>query len=515
MFDPQLKPESSPSKGSSGIASDRTVDPEGLVDDGHDEPVASEPAPDDLEPTPEPEPAGPTIRLSEEAKAAGDACVQCGLCLPACPTYLELGDEADSPRGRIRLMLGLHDGDVPYTDAAGKHIERCLGCLSCATACPSGVDYGTLLDDAVYKLSHDRLDGGPPAEQLSGLKKAIAVKLLARPNRLRVALAGARLADRVGLRRIARKVGLMKLMGPTLRRMDQLLPIDEKAAIWAKPMPAHSRAGGMDMVVRMLDPEQAEQADSVNVAIGFFEGCVAGVMSADVHQMAAEIMCEAGADVIAPPDQVCCGAIHNHAGDRDDAKDLARRNIDTFIPDDKPRVRYITNCTAGDGAMLREYGHLLADDAQYAGRAKTFAGLVRDITEVLLDLGVGEGELAFGNAVKLKAAYHDACHLKHAQGVATPPRQLLSRVPELELIDLPESDICCGAAGTYNLTQPEMAGRLARRKLEHFANTGADVLVSGNIGCTMHLAAIASEAGRPIKIVHPVELVHAAMFGRG
>jgi len=466
----------------------------------------------------EPEPdaeAAPTISLSPAAQSAGDACVQCGLCLPACPTYLETGNEADSPRGRIRLMLGLHQGDVPFTPAAQQHLDGCLGCRACETACPSGVTYHRLLDDAIGKLAHDRRDGGAPVPRLTRLQRAIVLGLLARPNRLRLALAVARLGDRVGLRAIARRLGVMRLMPATLRRMDALLPRDDAAPIWPRPLPPHSRSGGMDMVVQMLDPARAEAAEKVILAVSFFEGCVAGVMSPRVHAHAAELLCHAGADVVSPPDQVCCGAIHQHAAEGDLARHLARVNVDTYVPREGAQVRFITTCTAGDGAMLREYGHLLADEPAYAARAATFADKVRDISEVLLEIGLGEGELRFRHDVPVRVAYHDACHLAHAQGVRSAPRELLARVPGLEVIDLPESDVCCGAAGTYNLTQPEMAGRLGERKLSRFEETGAQLLVSGNIGCTMHLDAVARGRRRPVRVVHPVEILHAAGFGRG
>ncbi len=467
-----------------------------------------------FEPAAEPAEAGQAaIKLSPAARVAGDACVQCGLCLPACPTYLETASEADSPRGRIRIMLGLDTGEVPATDAATEHLDRCLGCRACETACPSGVSYHTLFDEARNKLAHDRVDGGKPEKPLSRVQRAVFLGLLARPNRLRASLAVARLSDRVGLRKIARKLGLTSLLGPTLKRMDQLLPSDDGAAIWPKPLPAHSRAGGMDMVVTMLDPGRADDAGTVQTVVAFFEGCVAGVMAPDVHQKAAELLCYAGADVISPPDQVCCGAIHQHAGEGDQARNLARSNIDTYLPDRGPEPTYITTCTAGDGAMLRGYGELLAGDSRYAKRAKRFSELVRDVTEVLQELGVGQGDNAFEYDVPLRAAYHDACHLAHAQRVTSPPREMLSRVPGLELVALPESDVCCGAAGTYNLTQPEMATQLAERKLANFEPLEADVLVSGNIGCTMHLAATATNQQRPVKIVHPVELLHAAAFG--
>ncbi len=295
--------------------------------------------------------------------------------------------------------------------------------------------------------------------------------------------------------------------------MDGLLPIDKEAPLWPRRMPTVTNAGGMDLMVRQFEPT-GQRPPTRKATIAFFEGCVASVMAADVHRKAIDLLRAAGADVVCPPTQKCCGAIHQHGGSHAKALELARRNIDAFLPQDGATPDVVTTCTAGDGAMLRQYAELFADDSEYADRAATFSGLVRDITELLVDLGVGVDTPALWNPVPVTAAYHDACHLAHAQGVVDAPRTLLSRVPELKLLVLPESDICCGAAGTYNLTQPDMAAALAERKLDRFAQTGADVLISANIGCTLHLRAAADRLGRGVKILHPVELVHAAAFGR-
>jgi glycolate oxidase iron-sulfur subunit len=409
-------------------------------------------------------------------------------------------------------MLGLHDGDVPYTDKAQEHLDRCLGCVACATACPSGVDYGRLLEDARDRLSRERVDDVPGRPPLTRLQRRVFFDLLARPERLRLGLTAARLMDKVGLRRLVQRLGGTKLLGPTLARMDALLPPDPKAKLWTRGLPAHSRAGGMDMVVSYLDPSR-DGGDEVKSVVGFFEGCVAKVMAGEVHRKAAELICAAGVDVISPPGQVCCGAIHQHGGEPDLARDLARRNLDTFLPENGPDLSAIVTCTAGDGAMLRGYAHLFEDDPEHADRARQFTDRVRDVTELLLDIGVGKEALPYRNDVPLTAAYHDACHLAHAQRVTSPPRELLAGVPGLNLVPLPESDVCCGAAGTYNLTQPDMARRLADRKLDRFLDTQADVLLSGNVGCTMHLRARAAERGLNVTILHPVDVVHAAVFG--
>lgn len=449
--------------------------------------------------------SGSTIQLNAAAYAAGNACVQCGLCLPACPTYLETGNEADSPRGRIRQMLGLHEGDVAYTPAGQEHLDRCLDCRACETACPSGVEYHRLIEDARHKLEpvrHER-SGLPSAG--ARFQKWFFYNVLTQPSRLRLALLPARLLQKLGLWSVARRMGLMRLLPASLRGMERMLP--PGGPLWPRPLPAHSRAGGIDMVVTMLNP--TAEAERPRVLVGFFEGCVAAVMNADVHRKAAELLCASGADVISPPQQACCGAIHLHNNDPEIAIELAKGNIDTFLPEGGPELDWIVTCTAGDGAMLRQFGELLADDPGYADRARRFSAKVRDISEVLVELGLPRMRQRLVGRV----TYHDACHLAHGQRVTSPPRRLLEAVPGLELVDLPESDVCCGAAGTYNLTQPEMATALARRKLDRVSETGCDFVVSGNIGCNLHLRAQAAADGRPVKLLHPVELLHAAVFG--
>ena len=448
-----------------------------------------------------------TIRLAADAYAAGNQCVQCGLCLPACPTYLETGNEADSPRGRIRQMLGLHDGDVEYTPAGQEHLDRCLDCRACETACPSGVQYHKLIEDARYKLEQKQLAHHGRLPRQTRFQRWLFYKVFTRPDRLRVALLPARVLQKLGLWGLVNRIGLPRLLPGTLRKMERMLPAD--GPLWPRSLPPHSRAGGMDMVVKMLNPGAKGQPKRPPVYVGFFEGCVAGVMAADVHEKAAELLCAAGADVISPPDQICCGAIHHHSNDHDAARAMARRNIDVYLPAGGPELTYIVSCTAGDGAMLRQYGELLADDPAYADRAARFSAKVRDVSEVLVELGLPPmTERLVG-----RVTYHDACHLAHGQRVTSAPRQLLKSIPGLEVAELPESDVCCGAAGTYNLTQPEMAGALAGRKLDRVAETGCEFVVSGNIGCTLHLRAEAAARGRKVKFVHPVELLHAAVFG--
>ena len=245
--------------------------------------------------------------------------------------------------------------------------------------------------------------------------------------------------------------------------------------------------------------------------IGFFAGCIGSVMFSEVNRQAVEVLSAAGADVLVPNRQRCCGAIHHHNGMHGAAEEFARRNIDAFLPKSGPNVDLIATNIAGCGAMLREYDLLLRDDPEYADRAREFSARVRDISEVLADLALPE----MAHPIDAIATYHDACHLAHAQKVTAAPRKLLAAIPSLKLVELPESDMCCGAAGTYNLTQPEMSTRLAQRKLSNIISTGAEICVAGNVGCALQIQSEAQAQGKELRVVHPVQLLHEAIFGTG
>jgi glycolate oxidase iron-sulfur subunit len=277
--------------------------------------------------------------------------------------------------------------------------------------------------------------------------------------------------------------------------MEQMLPA--AGAVWPRGLPERvGRAAGAAPVKR----------------VGFFPGCIGSVMFADVNRQAVELLAACGSEVVVPRAQACCGAIHHHNGAWEPAVEFARRNIDAFLPESGEGVDAIATNIAGCGAMLKDYDHLLRDDPKYAERAKRFTSKVRDISEVLAEL---LGPDLLKHPVPLTVTYHDACHLAHAQKVTVAPRKLLAAIPGLTLVPLAESDMCCGAAGTYNLTQPEMATDLAERKLKYIAATGATVCAAGNVGCAMHIQSEADARGQRVDVVHPVELLHRAVFGGG
>jgi glycolate oxidase iron-sulfur subunit len=428
------------------------------------------------------------LGIDPRAYERGLGCVHCGLCLPACPTYTETGHEGESPRGRIQLMLGLAEGKIEPTASVRAHLDLCLDCRGCETACPSGVVYHELLEDTRGRLAKTQ-----PLTAQDRFMRWLFFNVFVHPTRLKLALLPARLLQKVGLYGLLRRVGLMKLLPVQLRKMEQMLP--PTGPLWPAALPEKTAAG-----------------TATTRTVGFFAGCIGSVMFNDVNRKATELIAAAGANVAAPRAQGCCGAIHHHNGAHEPAAELARRNIDAFLPRGGAAVDFVATNIAGCGAMLREYDVLLRDDPAYAERAKDFVSRVRDISEVLAELGL---ESKLKHPVNETITYHDACHLAHAQKVTQPPRKLLAAVPGLKLVPLPESDMCCGAAGTYNLQHPEMATELAERKLRNIAATGAPTVATGNVGCAMHIGSEAAARGQAVRVVHPVELLHRAVFGGG
>lgn len=411
-------------------------------------------------------------------------CVHCGLCLPACPTYTENGLEADSPRGRIYLMKGLADGKIDPSDSVLGHLELCLDCHACETACPSGVVYHELIEQTRgHLLAHRKLSA------IDRLVQMIFFHLFTDPNRLKLAILPARILQRIGLWRLLAAVG-QKLLPAQLAKMQQMLP--SRGPLWQSNLREKYSA----------DPKARADGKS-KATVGFLAGCVGSVVFQDINRETIALLQHAGCDVLVPKAQVCCGAIHHHGGKIEKAAALARTNIEAF-----EGVDFIVNNAAGCGAMLKDYAHLLRDDAQYAERAKAFVKRTRDISELLIELKPSLPT----NRLEQTVTYHDACHLVHAQRLAEPPRQLLGWIPGLTVVDLSESDMCCGAAGTYNLSQPQMARQLAERKIKHIQSTNATTCVTGNVGCAMQIQSEAERLGIELQVVHPVSLLYQSYF---
>jgi glycolate dehydrogenase iron-sulfur subunit len=409
-------------------------------------------------------PAGRTPRFVEYDKFLD--CVHCGLCLSACPTYVELGTEMDSPRGRIYLMKGLEDGTLPLTPDVARHLDLCLGCRACETACPSGVRYGELIESAraFVEEQHRR-------SLWDGLRRRMITWVFPHPDRLRLLLLPVRLLELTGV-------------------LAALRPMSHLAAM----LP---RLGSWEAAPAMVPATGVERQH-----VGFVAGCVAQVLFADTNRATLRVLARNGCRVSVPARQTCCGALYLHAGARRAALDCARRNLDTFAP----HLDAIVVNAAGCGAMLKQYGELLAEDPVYAGRARAFSAKVRDVTEFLAALPLVPPK----HAMPARVTYHDACHLAHGQGVREAPRWLLQQIPGLELIELTDADTCCGSAGSYNLTEPDLARRLGDRKAAHIGATGAACVAVANPGCVMQIQAALRRAGFAASVVHPVELLDRA-----
>jgi glycolate oxidase iron-sulfur subunit len=407
-------------------------------------------------------------------------CVHCGLCTASCPTYIETSDENDSPRGRIYLMRAVVDRRLALASDVRRHLELCLDCRACESACPSGVQYGRLIEP--FKVA---IQASAPAAGKSGLlERLILHHLFPHAARVKAALLPARLLQRLGLLDLAERSGLTKLLPGPLRRMQAMLP----------DLSFPSRA--LPDVLPPVGPRRAR--------VALFLGCVSDALYPETTAATARVLQQNGCEVVIPRGQACCGAIHYHSGVEAPALDLARRNLSAFDPAAFDAI--IVNA-AGCGAMLKDYVHLLPPAER--GAAERFVARVKDISEFLVTLG----PIAPGHSLPMKVTYHDACHLCHGQQIRTQPRQLLAMIPGVELVPMEETEICCGAAGTYNLTQPEMSERLGRRKMDHIAASGAAVVATGNVGCILQIARKIKERGSAIKVVHPVDLLDRAYRG--
>jgi glycolate oxidase iron-sulfur subunit len=388
-------------------------------------------------------------------------CVHCGFCLPSCPTYRDLGEEMDSPRGRIFLIKEVLEGNLTVDDAA-PYIDRCLGCVACETSCPSGVPYGQLLTP--YRAMSEKTRSRTWSDRL--FRKFI-LNVLPYPDRLCWALRGGSMAKR-----------LRFLLPQRMRQMLDLLP--ERGTATVSEPPAQLHAG------------------EVRARVALLSGCAQKLLAPEIHAATLRVLARNGVEVVVPEQQVCCGALAAHTGDLDLAKRFARRNIEAF-PTDIDAI--ITNA-AGCGSGMHEYGLWLQGEAEEAA-GREFAGRVCDISKFLFQIGF-KTPPAYPRP--LSVAYHDACHLAHAQKVRSEPRALLNSIENIELVPIRDADICCGSAGTYNIEQPEIAKRLGAAKAQAVQQTGADVVVTGNIGCMMQLQ---SHLENPIPVLHTIQLLDA------
>ncbi|GAA1819312.1 4Fe-4S dicluster domain-containing protein [Planosporangium flavigriseum] len=407
-----------------------------------------------------------------------DDCVHCGFCLPTCPTYVLWGEEMDSPRGRVYLMKQGLDGE-PMTDSMVEHFDRCLGCMACVTACPSGVQYDKLISDTRQQVERRH----PRSPRDRALREAIFT-LFPYPKRLRLLRGPLRAYQASGLQRLVGRTGLLKLM-PTLSTMESLAPRLRRPERLAERIPARGTR---------------------RAVVGMLTGCVQSAFFPDVNAATARVLAAEGCEVVIPRTQGCCGALSVHNGREAEAQKFARALIDTF--EDVGMDYFVVNA-AGCGSSLKEYDRLLADDPAYAERATAFTAKVRDLSEILVELG----PVAPRHPLPVTVAYHDACHLGHAQGVRAQPRQLLRDIPELELREIADAEICCGSAGVWNILNPQPARQLGDRKARDVLATGAQLLVTANPGCLMQVAASVQRLNGTIGLAHTAQVLDASIRG--
>jgi len=412
-----------------------------------------------------------------------DECVHCGFCLPACPTYQNWGEEMDSPRGRIYLMKSLLEKKIELTDHVRGHFDACLGCMSCVTACPSGVKYDRLIEDQRAELEREK-----PRTPGDRFFRAMLFALFPYPARLRALLLFQLLYVKSGLRWLLHKIGLFKIMKGRLAQLERVMP-DVGAHHLSARLPVFSAATG---------PRRGR--------VALLAGCVQRVYFPGVNEATIRVLNAEGYDVVLPEGQGCCGALSLHVGREDESKALAREMIELFLHD--PVDAVVIN-SAGCGSHMKTLGRLFRHEPEFAERAHRFDVLVKDVTEFL----AGIEPRAERHPVPVRAAMHDACHLRHAQRIIEQPRKLLRAIPGLTLLEVPDPEQCCGSAGVYNLIQPESADQIGTRKVENVLSVSPELLVSGNPGCTLQIQAKLRDRGLTLPALHPIELLDLSIRG--
>jgi glycolate oxidase iron-sulfur subunit len=406
-----------------------------------------------------------------------DKCVHCGFCLATCPSYLLNGQEMDSPRGRIYLMRGGLQNRVEMSAAVVGHFDSCLGCMACETACPSGVRYAPLIEETRAAIEHHH-----PRPLSDRLFRRALFMVLPYPWRLRL---------------LSRPLTLTNPLFKRWPRLLGLLPRQIRNSLTLAPDPSATPAAA-DL------PELTAAIGERRARVGVLTGCVQRVFFGHVNQATARVLAAEGCEVVAPRHQGCCGALALHTGRDAEARQFARELIETF---EAYKLDTIVINAAGCGSTMKGYGDLLKDDPKWAERARAFSARVRDFSEALADLPAR----AARRPKKVRVAYHDACHLAHAQGVRRPPRQLLESIPDVTLVPIADADICCGSAGIFNLVEPEMAAELGRRKVARIAEAAPDIVVTSNPGCMLQMTATARAAGQKLRVLHLAEFLAEAL----
>ncbi len=407
-------------------------------------------------------------------------CVHCGFCLQACPTYLETGLETESPRGRIALMKAVNEGRIGMTDSVVRHWDLCIQCRACEVACPSGVPYGSLIEATMAQVERKRQVGKIPR-----LAAGLALNhIIPNQGALEFSVALARVYQRSGIQKLVRKTGILKLFSRSIADMEASMPVVSERFFRAEGQTSH--------------PE-----GTVRSRVALLSGCVMPLFSGHEMEAVVRVLNRNGCEVVVPKAQVCCGAIHSHVGDLEATRTMARRNIDVFSG---AGVDAVVVASAGCGSRMKEYDHLLKDDTQYAEKAKRFVHTVKDIHEFLVDLPFAPptAELDY------RVTYQDSCHLGNAQRITSAPRQILNSIPGVDFVELPGAGRCCGAGGTYTITERDFSLRVLGSKMDDFETTGADVIATANPGCLLQLQYGIGDRGLSADVKYVTDLLDEA-----
>ncbi|MEM8829699.1 MAG: heterodisulfide reductase-related iron-sulfur binding cluster [Cyanobacteria bacterium P01_G01_bin.19] len=416
-----------------------------------------------------------------------DSCVHCGFCLSTCPSYRVIGKEMDSPRGRIYLMDAINKGEATIDVATSQHFDSCLGCLACVSTCPSGVQYDKLISATRSQVARNQ-----PRNLGDRLIRTLIFNLFPYPNRLRALLPPLWLYQNSGLQKLVRNTNLLNKFAPRLAAMESILP-QITADSWQDKLPKVIPAKGKK-----------------RYRVGMILGCVQRLFFSPVNEATARVLTANGCEVVIPPTQGCCSALPAHQGEEAQAQALARQMIDSFLAEDLDAI--IINA-AGCGHTLKEYGHILAEDPEYADKAQAFASKVKDVQEFLSAIEL-TAELHPLSSEKLTVVYQDACHLLHGQKISLQPRQLLRKIPGIELREPIDAALCCGSAGIYNMLQPLTADELGEQKATNLINTGASLIASPNPGCSLQIQKHLERKNSQIELLHPVELLDYSIHGK-
>ena len=425
-------------------------------------------------------PDGRSAEPNPPSRNPADDCVHCGFCLPTCPTWQNWQEEMDSPRGRIDLFRALTAGRTAVTPAVAEHFDRCLGCMACMTACPSGVRYDHVIEEARARIEREH-----PRGLADRLHRGLVFALFPRPGRLRVAAVLLWLLRVTGLQWLARRTGVLRLS----RRLAQLDALAPPVTLG-------------EALARL--PERVPARGERRLRAALVSGCVQRVFFPNVNAATLRVLAAEGVEVAVPPGQGCCGALSLHAGRLDEAKAMVRDLVRRF--EGEPDAAVVVN-SAGCGSHLKDLAHLFADDPAFAARAAAFSARVQDVSELLVTLP----QRAKRAPLRARLAYHSPCHLQHAQRAGDAPRVLLRTIPGVELAEIPDGEQCCGAAGIYNLVEPESADLVGARKAAAILSTGAAMVASANPGCTLHVAKMLAARGARVEAAHPIELLDRAI----